>query len=107
MLESLDSLRRASGMLAASDVKTLAGQVSWAFGMLMWLKAFNKTLWHFGVLYLTMSRPPSRPQTCHLLVVRIKTALDWVHAALVWFSCTACPMRWPREDGEYLLIETY
>eukprot|EP00971_Amphidinium_carterae_P254769 5057353-Amphidinium_carterae.1 len=71
----LDELRNSTGMVAASKVKTLAGQLSWASGMFTWLKSFKKRLW--GAL-LDHDRCPSRPRANHLLfILRIKTALDW------------------------------
>eukprot|EP00971_Amphidinium_carterae_P272637 5411018-Amphidinium_carterae.1 len=79
-MANLDELRAASGMVGADRVKTLAGQLAWASGMFTWLKSFNKRLW--GAL-LEHEQCPSRPKASHLMfVVRIKTALDWVHAAL-------------------------
>ena len=86
MMDTIDSLRKAKGLVCSKRVRTLAGQLSWASGLFPWIRAFNSLLW--GALQAHLSEESSakwsarkRP-TQLFFVVRIAQALDWIAALL-------------------------
>ncbi|CAK0835747.1 unnamed protein product [Prorocentrum cordatum] len=45
IVEAVDAIHRSTGVVHVKEVRKIAGQLSWASGLLPWLRGFNACLW--------------------------------------------------------------
>jgi hypothetical protein len=85
LLKNVETVHNAKGMIQLKLVKTIAGQLSWASGIITWVKPFNGCLWraitaHVQEMAETHTRATKRKKrpTDLFFTLRIAQAIAWI-----------------------------